>query len=46
MNANKIDISTFKRDHGFYGEIELLLTIKSFDLQAIRARYVASKNNK
>lgn len=46
MSVQTIDISTFTRDKEFYGSIELLLTIKSFDLQAIRARYVASKNNK
>ena len=43
MTRSSIDISTFTRDHDFYGEIDLLLTIKSFDLQAIRKRYIASR---
>ena len=42
----KIDLSQFQRDHSFYGELNLLLTVKSFDLQAIRKRYLASKKNK
>ena len=41
----KIDISQFRRDSSFYGELCLLLTVKSFDLQAIRKRYIASKKN-
>ena len=41
----KIDLSQFQRDHFFYGELNLLLTVKSFDLQAIRKRYLASKKN-
>lgn len=45
MSAEKIDIGKFKRDTQFYGEIDLLLTIKSFDLQAIRQRYIKSKEN-
>lgn len=40
-----IDISHFKRDGSFYGRLPLLLTIKSFDLQAIRKRYLASRKN-
>ena len=39
----KIDLSQFKKDHTFYGELNFLLTVKSFDLQAIRKRYLASK---
>ena len=39
----KIDISQFRRDSSFYSELNLLLTVKSFDLQAIRIRYLASK---
>jgi hypothetical protein len=35
----------FERDNNFYGHLNLLLTIKSFDLQAIRARYLAAKKN-
>ena len=41
----KIDLSQFKKDHTFYGELNFLLTVKSFDLQAIRKRYLASKKN-
>ena len=41
----KIDISQFRRDSFFYGKLDLLLTVKSFDLQAIRKRYLASKKN-
>jgi hypothetical protein len=33
------------RDSQFYGRLELSLSIKSFDLQAIRKRYLASKKN-
>ena len=39
----RIDISKFQRDSSFYGQIDLLLTVKSFDLQAIRKRYLESK---
>jgi len=39
-------IQSFRRDNSFYGRIDLILTVKSFDLQAIRARYIASKKNK
>jgi hypothetical protein len=46
METKCIDIADFKRDNSFYGEIDLLITIKSFDLKAIRARYLKSKNNK
>lgn len=42
----RIDISQFQRDNSFYGQIDLLLTVKSFDLQAIRKRYLESKKNK
>tara|TARA_B100001741_G_C16548835_1_gene598255 strand:- start:978 stop:2087 length:1110 start_codon:yes stop_codon:yes gene_type:complete len=42
----RIDISKFQRDSFFYGQIDLLLTVKSFDLQAIRKRYLESKKNK
>ncbi len=41
-----IDIATFQRDHSFYGDIPILFTIKSFDLLAIRKRYLASRANK
>ncbi len=42
----KIDLSTFENDSEHFGDFNLLVTIKSFDLQAIRARYVESKKNK
>lgn len=41
-----IEIANFKRDSSFYHKLELVLTVKSFDLQAIRTRYLASKQNK
>lgn len=46
METKDIDIANFKRDNAFYGKFDLLITIKSFDLKAIRARYLKSKNNK
>jgi hypothetical protein len=42
----KIDLSSFKQNSAFYNEINLLVTIKSFDLQAIRKRYLSTKNKK
>ncbi len=42
----QVDISAFTRSSGFYSDIPLILTVKSFDLQAIRKRYLASKTNK
>ena len=45
-NAKEIDISGYKEDHSFYPEFKLLITIKSFDLQAIRERYLKNKNKK
>jgi len=39
------DLSTYRKDSDFYGTLDLLLTVKSFDLQAIRRRYLASRNN-
>ncbi len=41
-----IQIADFKREKSFYGKLDLVLTVKSFDLQAIRKRYLASKQNK
>lgn len=46
MIQQKIDISLFDEDALHFGRINLMLTVKSFDLQAIRKRYLASKNNK
>jgi len=36
-------LSTYKKNSNFYGTLDLLLTVKSFDLQAIRRRYLASR---
>ena len=46
MNIQKIDISTYQRDDSLIEKLDLLLTVKSFDLQAIRKRYIASRNSK
>ncbi len=46
MKESIIDITSFKRASDFYGSINLILTVKSFDLQAIRKRYLRSKQNK
>lgn len=46
MKTEEIDISTFQRSNSFYGAIDALISIKSFDLQAIRKRYIASRSNK
>lgn len=40
------DINEYQRSSDFYGQLDLVVTVKSFDLQAIRQRYIASKNNK
>lgn len=37
-------LSEFKHDNRFYPEITILITIKSFDLQAIRNRYLKTKD--
>ncbi len=39
------DLSSYQRDPHFYGRLDLILTVKSFDLQAIRARYLKSRAN-
>lgn len=41
----RIDLSGFRRDSSFYGSLKFLITVKSFDLQAIRKRYLESKRN-
>ncbi len=46
MKTKIIDISNFKHNKDFYNKFELLISIKSFDLLAIRKRYLESKNNK
>ena len=45
MKSERIDISKFKKDSKFYGEIHLTLTIKDFDLRSIQERYIKSQNN-
>jgi hypothetical protein len=46
MSESLVDISSFERSSDFYGVIDLVLTVKSFDLQAIRKRYIKSRANK
>ncbi len=46
MNIKKINLADFKRDSSFYAPLDFMVTIKSFDLQAIRKRYIASRGNK
>ncbi|KAB1062664.1 hypothetical protein [Salibacter halophilus] len=41
----KINLTDFQRDHAFYGNIDIVATIKSFNLQAIRERYLKSQKN-
>ena len=43
MKNKVIDISKYTPDCNFYDRIDLLLTVKSFDLQAIRERYLKSR---
>lgn len=43
MKIRHIDITTLTNDPSHFGTLDLLLTAKSFDLQAIRKRYLASK---
>ncbi|MFH1320667.1 MAG: hypothetical protein ABII90_08445 [Bacteroidota bacterium] len=45
MKIKKVDIKSFQSNKYFYGSIQLLLTVKSFELQAIRRRYLASRKN-
>jgi hypothetical protein len=46
MTEEVLDISQFQRDDTFYPAIPLILTIKSFDLQAIRKRYLNTMGKK
>jgi hypothetical protein len=46
MEPKIIDLSDFQKDNRFYGEIFLLLTVKSFELQEIRKRYLESKKRR
>lgn len=41
----EFDLNSFERNSNFYENIQLVVSIKSFDLQAIRARYLKSKAN-
>jgi len=42
----RIDLSKYKRSNSFYTSKMFLVTIKSYDLQKIRERYLKSKQNK
>ena len=47
MEIVKTEIASFKRDSDFYGRIDIAFTIKSFELNVIRERYLKSqKENK
>ena len=43
MSTETLYLKDFEHRPGFHPEIELLVTIKSFDLQAIRKRYIESR---
>ena len=38
-------LKDWNRNSSFYPELKLLISIKSFDLKAIRARYLAARSN-
>ena len=42
---NKIDLNSFDFRQDFYESFNLVVTVKSFDLQSIRKRYLDSKKN-
>ncbi|MCB0602001.1 MAG: hypothetical protein KDC28_12270 [Saprospiraceae bacterium] len=42
---NFIDLTTFETNDDFYGSLDIIITVKSFELQAIRKRYLESKKN-
>ena len=46
MKTQKKDLSQFSTNYNFYPETRLLITIKSFDLKAIRERYLKNRNKK
>lgn len=46
MTIQYHDLATYTRNSNFYSEFSLLATVKSFDLQAIRKRYLATKQKK
>jgi len=41
--VEKIDLGTFTESKEFYDKMELILTVKNFNLQEIRDRYIKSK---
>jgi len=43
MSDQSINLNDFSEDPDHFGRIELLLTVKSFDLEAIRKRYLQSR---
>lgn len=45
MKTTKHFLKDWQRNSDFYPELRLLISIKSFDLAAIRQRYLASRNN-
>jgi hypothetical protein len=46
LDTSLVDISTFKKSSDFYGSIDLILTVKNFDLEEIRKRYLKSRDSK
>ncbi|MGB1316446.1 MAG: hypothetical protein ACPG4Y_10525 [Chitinophagales bacterium] len=42
MDVETFDLNKFEVNNSFYEEMDLLITIKSFDLQSIRNRYIKS----
>ncbi len=42
----RIDLSTYRRNQNFYAPKMFMVTVKSFDLQKIRARYLKSRKSK
>ena len=43
MNTRSVILNSFKKDISHFGEFHLLLTVKSFDLKAVRERYIQSR---
>jgi len=41
-----IDLTTYKKNRGFYKPKAFLLTVKSFEMEKIRARYLKSRKSK
>ncbi len=44
MKSMRFDVSQFREDAGHFPRTELLLAVKSFDLQAIQKRYLDSRS--